>query len=200
MRQTCRQQCPGLTACLCACGRSNTDEIAGSMQELERMQASVEELREQVGEAQTGLQGLGEGLLKILEMLQEASHVLGAIRESRKARPCPLWRCFSNGEWREEAALPCPFGDIQVVGDGGKRNSAEEFPRPTTPLHPPKLKFFAPSFSCGVWMKKLSFRKWTYCMHALISCFHPSMTPRVLFEFLSLDLCRRWRWQSVCCR
>ena len=65
--------------------RSNTDEIAGSMQDLERMQASVEELREQVGEAQAGLQGSGEGLLKILEMLQEASHVLGAIRESRKA-------------------------------------------------------------------------------------------------------------------
>ena len=66
--------------------RSNTDEIAGSMQDLERMQASVDELREQMGEAQAGLRGSGEGLLKVLEMLQEASHVLGAIRESRKAR------------------------------------------------------------------------------------------------------------------
>lgn len=65
--------------------RSHTDEIAGSMQELEGMQAAVEELREQVGEAQEGLQASGEGLLKILDMLQEASRVLAAIRKSRKA-------------------------------------------------------------------------------------------------------------------
>lgn len=88
--------------------RLNTDEIAGSMQDLEQMQASVEELREQMGDAQGGLQQSGEGLLRILEMLQEASHVLAAIRESRKA--CTVAHAHQRGfsSPLKTPALPCP--------------------------------------------------------------------------------------------
>ena len=60
------------------------DEIASSMQHLEEMQASSNELRERMTEAHGDHQEAGEGLIKHMEMLQEASRVQAAIKESRQ--------------------------------------------------------------------------------------------------------------------
>jgi hypothetical protein len=51
------------------------------------MQSSILQLREHVAQAQDGLQETGEALLKLLDMQKEASTVLAAIIESRKAPP-----------------------------------------------------------------------------------------------------------------
>ena len=64
--------------------RSNVDEIASSMQHLEDMQASVEELRQRMALAHGDHQEAGESLIKLLEMLQEGSRVQAAIKESRQ--------------------------------------------------------------------------------------------------------------------
>ncbi len=60
------------------------DEIASSMEHLEDMQASVEELRQRMAHAHGDHQEAGESLIKLLEMLQEASRVQAAIKESRQ--------------------------------------------------------------------------------------------------------------------
>ncbi|BDA50846.1 Exocyst complex component 6B [Coccomyxa sp. Obi] len=109
--------------------RSHTDEIAGSMQELEGMQAAVEELREQVGEAQGGLQASGEGLLKILDMLQEASRVLAAIRKSRKALELAirlLQMTAAAGHFLQENRLYKSFRLLQRVRDTLPESSAND--------------------------------------------------------------------------
>ena len=64
--------------------RSNVDEIASSMQHLEDMQASVEELRQRMARAHGDHQEAGESLIRLLEMLQEGSRVQAAIKESRQ--------------------------------------------------------------------------------------------------------------------
>ena len=64
------------------------DEIASSMQHLDAMQASVEELRGRMAQAHGDHQEAGESLIKLLEMLQEATRVQAAIKESRKVTLC----------------------------------------------------------------------------------------------------------------
>ena len=54
------------------------------MQHLDDMQASVDELRERMAQAHGDHQDSGDGLIKLLEMLQEASRVEAAIKESRQ--------------------------------------------------------------------------------------------------------------------
>ena len=63
------------------------DEIASSMQHLDAMQASVEALRGRMAQAHGDHQEAGESLIKLLEMLQEATCVQAAIKESRKVTP-----------------------------------------------------------------------------------------------------------------
>ena len=60
------------------------DEIASSMQHLDDMQASVDKLRERMAQAHGDHQEAGESLIKLLEMLQEATRVQAAIKESRQ--------------------------------------------------------------------------------------------------------------------
>ena len=67
--------------------RTNVDEIASSMQHLDAMQASVEELRARMAQAHGDHQEAGESLIKLLEMLQEATRVQAAVKESRKVVP-----------------------------------------------------------------------------------------------------------------
>lgn len=69
---------------MCGDCRSNVDEIASSMEHLDDMQASVDELRERMAQAHGDHQEAGEGLIKLLEMLQEATRVQAAIKESRQ--------------------------------------------------------------------------------------------------------------------
>lgn len=54
------------------------------MQHLDDMQASVDELRERMAQAHGDHQEAGESLIKLLEMLQEATRVQAAIKESRQ--------------------------------------------------------------------------------------------------------------------
>ena len=58
------------------------------MQHLDDMQASVDELRERMAQAHGDHQEAGESLIKLLEMLQEATRVQAAIKESRQVS-CP---------------------------------------------------------------------------------------------------------------
>ena len=54
------------------------------MHHLDDMQTSVDELRERMAQAHGDHQEAGDGLIKLLEMLQEASRVQAAIKESRQ--------------------------------------------------------------------------------------------------------------------
>jgi len=75
------------------------------MHHLDDMQDSVDELRERMAQAHGDHQEAGDGLIKLLEMLQEASRVQAAIKESRQvsvssltatACVCSSIRCSSR--------------------------------------------------------------------------------------------------------
>ena len=97
------------------------DEIASSMQHLDAMQASVEELRGRMAQAHGDHQEAGESLIKLLEMLQEATRVQAAIKESRKVTP---W-LDSNPSAEPLNLSVGKQGDISgVTGGGGALSSA----------------------------------------------------------------------------
>ena len=70
------------------------------------MQGSVREFRGRIGQSYEQLQAAGEGFLRLLDMLQEASRVQAAIRESRKVPALPLCSACVFQQLQRQAAKP----------------------------------------------------------------------------------------------